>query len=59
MNSVYSPIHSPILTIEIVNKTRGGIEGKIGTALFLGGGANSSCFRRIFLLFKLFYRVAV
>ena len=38
MNSVYSPIHSPILTIEIVNKTRGGIEGKIGTALFLGGG---------------------
>ena len=54
-------------TIEIINNTRGGIEGKTGERVVWGANSSPGCslthdvpdkkvvFRQIFLLFKLFF----
>ena len=58
-----------LITIEIINNTRGGIEGKIGERVAWGENLSPGCslirdvpdkkvvFRQIFLLFKLFFAV--
>ena len=55
--------------IEIINNTRGGIEGKIGERVVWGANLSPRCslihdvsdkkvvFRQIFLLFKLFFAI--
>ena len=60
-----------VMIIEIINNTRGGIEGKIGERADWGANSSPGCslihdvpdkksrFRRVFLVFKLFFVVRI
>ena len=69
--SIFRVATSTVCNIEIINNTRGGIEGKIGERDDWGANSSPGCslihdvpdkksrFRRVFPLFKLFFVVRI